>query len=71
MEFTLIRCWEPTCTATFSTLNEMSTHHLDAHERPLPARETVWEAQAPRECFQPPYWRGAWQRNGVAEEGTP
>lgn len=37
-----ISCWS--CMATFATLNDMSTHHLDAHERPLPvhAGEVVW-----------------------------
>ena len=36
VEFLIIRCWQEGCPATFETLNDMQTHHLDAHERPLP-----------------------------------
>lgn len=37
MTFTMIPCWQTTCSRTFYTLNELSAHHLDAHEQPLPS----------------------------------
>ncbi len=36
MELWIVPCW--TCTKRFLTQVEMCAHHLDAHERPLPAR---------------------------------
>lgn len=60
MERACIPCWS--CARTFVTLNEVSTHHLDAHERPLPATagQTIW-APTPRAVrFQPAVRGGAW-----------
>jgi hypothetical protein len=34
MTFIRVSCWS--CPAQFTTLSEMSTHHLDAHARPDP-----------------------------------
>ena len=34
MKTMVVQCWS--CTLGFFTLNEVSTHHLDTHERPLP-----------------------------------
>jgi hypothetical protein len=53
-----ITCWS--CFQTFATLSEVSTHHLDAHERPLP--ETIWQrkiwAPVPRAVRWVPAIRG-------------
>jgi hypothetical protein len=53
MERIIVRCWS--CPRTFVTLNEMSTHHLDAHARPLPATagQTIWAPRARATRFVP------------------
>lgn len=79
MEFQIIRCWQPTCAATFQTLNELSTHHVDAHERLLPPdvlTRPAWAPQPPAQRFRPPNHKAqaarAWHANGTeAPAGTP
>jgi hypothetical protein len=62
-----LRCWS--CPRTFVTHNELSTHHLDAHERPLPASAGARDVTPRRTRFRPPNWKARslaeWHGNGV------
>lgn len=46
-EFQIVKC-KHGCSETFWTLNELATHHLDVHERPLP-----WPDKQPRPILPP------------------
>jgi hypothetical protein len=73
MEYIIIdiKCWS--CDETFKTQNEMSTHHLDHHFRPLPIDwYTPWEmhpATTPR--FVPPNWKAQAAREFTVNGETP
>lgn len=68
----ILRCWQPSCPATFRTFTELSTHHLEQHERPLPAgpvepwapqpRTTRWERPALKVLAMQ-----TWYANGTKE----
>jgi hypothetical protein len=67
--YALVRC--SSCPQTFYTVNEMSTHHLDAHERPLPVEWVGVRQISPRLTpFRPPNHKAQaarlWQTNGAA-----
>jgi hypothetical protein len=74
VEFLLQRCWS--CAATFYTLNEMSTHHLDTHERPLPVGHAGdgWEVSPRLARYVPPNYKAQvardWAVTGQALNGT-
>lgn len=57
MEHLIIRCWCPTCPETFATLNLMQTHHLNAHEVPLPPPKEPWTVTVLAARFDPPNWK--------------
>ncbi len=72
MEFFMLSCWQKDCPQTFYTLNDLSTHHLDTHERQmlrtnLPQAE-VWTPTPPQEPFRPPNYKAqaarAWYDTG-------
>lgn len=67
MQHLILRCWS--CDATFVTQNALSTHHLDTHERPLPASAGAREVTPRQGRFVPPNWRAQsrdeWYRNGL------
>ncbi len=70
MEFQIIPCWKHDCTATFTTLNERTTHSLFAHEVPLPSLGVgERDLRPPATPYHPPNWKAqvaqAVMRNGV------
>jgi len=70
---TRVRCWE--CPEECWTLNELSTHHLDCHERPLLEDQDreVWEVVPPRERYVVPNHKAqaAHEWYGHARNGVP
>lgn len=68
MEFEILHCWAPGCSQTAYTLNELHTHHLEAHECPLPDVRPCWAGPA-RAWTTPPNHRARslkeWHSNGT------
>jgi hypothetical protein len=76
LTFQRLKCWS--CDTTMYTFNALATHHLEQHERLLPADvmdRPVWVAQAPLTRFQPPNYKAqaapAWHTNGLAASQEP
>ena len=61
MEIHIIKCPRcPDSPITYATVTEMYTHHLAAHERPLPQRcydEMGWPHDWDTATMMPPLWR--------------
>jgi len=70
MTLLIIRC--PRCAWTGSTDNELATHHLDAHERPLPDAAHAWcAAERWRTHGLATPWSYAQSQNGTRPTVTP
>jgi hypothetical protein len=73
MEHIIIQCW--TCGKDFKTQNEMSTHHLDMHERPQPIswfKQPPWAIDPTTAApYQPPNWKAQAAREYTVNGARP
>ena len=66
-----VHCWS--CDQTFATMTELSTHHLDTHERPwiTDDRREPWVVTPRLERFRPPNYKAQAARSGTRQGRRP